>query len=182
MRARFVSQIRNLSVGIRQGHDEYLGPQGRMVPAERHLEAEFDHDLATKADIEAAKATFESWPGLMELDNGQPFGHGLRVSVFDAEHAQLKNGWSDEETELVVEVLRQHPVQGYFEIEFEPAAKPWNRYDEIEDPDRLVELAIEFGVDIPSVIAYELENRARPQVVEALEAARDEVEEATVSA
>ena len=181
MKARFVSQIRNLTVGVRTGRESQLGADGRMAPAVPTLEAVFEHSLATKADIEAAKSGMH-FHGLMQLDNGQDFGHGLRVSVFDAEHAQLQNGWSDEDTALVVETLRNIPSGDFIEVEVAAAEKPWNRYDELEDPERIVELAREFGADAQSVIAYEVENRNRPQVIEPRELAIDEIEEAVVSA
>ena len=58
------------------------------------------------------------------------------MSVFDSEIVALQDGWTEEEGELVENVLRASDENGraYVEIIPAPATLPWGNYDEIEDP------------------------------------------------
>lgn len=177
---RFVSQQKGHRVIVRNGRESYLGPQGDMVPPVTELVALFTHNLLTRDDAEEAKSRMHI-RGTTEDEAGRPIDPAYRLSVFDSEVAQLQNGWTDEETDLVVAKLRSLLNRGdVIEIEPEPVVKPWNGYDAIEEPDRIVELALAVEADLAKVLAYEKANKARPEVIDALRAEIADGEEESV--
>ncbi len=171
--ARFVSPHRNYSHGVREEKPQRLGPYGEQLPEQKGLSADFSPDLRTDEDVALAKSTFD-FRGLPIWENGQTIDPTYRIAVFDSEVAALQNQWTQEEHDLVVETLRHNgPIgQMYIEVVPAPAEKPWNGYDELEDADRIVELALGIGADLDQVIAYESQNENREAVVEALGAAK----------
>lgn len=170
--ARFVAAHRNYSHGVRNHVAAHLGPDGKMVPEQTELSADFTPDLRTDEDTAFALATL-TFRGLPIFEDGRPVEPHYRISVFDSEIAKLQNGWTDEDEALVVETLRtQGPINVmYAELVPAKADKPWNGYDEIEDAERVVELATAIQADLQQVAQYERENRARPEVIAAIEAA-----------
>jgi hypothetical protein len=169
---------------VRSEREAYLGPDGKMVPAQRHLSADFSPDLRNDEDTALAKSTF-TFRGLAIYENGQPVNPSYRISVFDSEVARLQNGWTEAEEALVVEELRERgPIgQMYVEVVPVPAERPWNGYDELTDASRIVELAIAIDADLEKVLQYERENRNRADVLQALQSAADAADETiTVSA
>ena len=179
--ARFVSPHRSYSHGVRSGREAYLGPDGKMVPAETSLSADFTPDLRTDEDTALAKSTFK-FRGMPIYESGQEVDPTYRISVFDSEVAKLQNQWSDADEALVVDALRNNgPIgQMYVEVIPVPAEKPWNGYDELTDADRIVDLAIGTGADLSLVVAYETENLNRELVIDALQAALAEADETII--
>ena len=176
--ARFVSPHRNYKHGVRRETPAHLGPDGKMVPAVRALQAEFDPDLRNDADIALAKSTF-TFRGMPIHENGQPVNSTYRISVFDSEIMALKLGWTEEEEALVVDELRNRgPIgQMYVEVVPVPAEKPWNGYDELDDADRIVDLATAIGADLEAILQYERENANRAEVIAALQGVMAEADE-----
>jgi hypothetical protein len=176
--ARFVSPHRNYSHGIRNHVDAHLGPDGKMVPEQSELSADFSPDLRTDEDTAYALSNLK-FRGLPIFEDGTPVQPHYRISVFDSEVAKLQNGWTDEDEALVVEALRTRGPIGTMYVEFvpAPAEKPWNGYDELDDPARIVELANGIDADLVKVIQYEKENKNRPAVLDALETAQSEADE-----
>jgi hypothetical protein len=170
--ARFVSSHRNYSHGVRNGVPAHLGPDGRMVPEQTELSADFTPDLRTDEDTALAMASLQ-FRGLPIFEDGRPVPPNYRISVFDSEVAKLKNGWTDEDEEQVIEALRHGGPIGTMYVEVLPVAaeKPWNGYDELTDADRIVELALAITADLTKVAQYERENKARADVLAALDAA-----------
>jgi hypothetical protein len=182
--ARFVSPHRNFSLGIRDGKPAHLGPDGKMVPEQPELHAQFNPDWRTDIDLALAKSTF-TFRGLAIYENGQEVNPAYRISVYDSELAKLRDGLSDEDEALIVEKLRNSGPIGQMYVEVIPAAasKPWNGYDDLKDADRIVELALAINADLERVVQYERENLNRPAVVDALKAAIEKAGETiTVSA
>lgn len=179
--ARFVSPHRNYSHGVRDFLPQRLGPYGDHLPEQKALEAQFGPDLRTDEDVALAKSSFK-FRGLPIWENGQEVDPIYRISVFDSEVAKLQLGWTDDEEALVVDALRNHgPIgQMYVERVPVPAATPWNGYDELDDAERIVDLAVGTNADIAAVIAYEKENQNRSYVVEALEAATGDTAETII--
>lgn len=179
--ARFVSQHRNFNHGVRNAKEAHLGPDGKMVPETRALDAQFSPDLRTDEDLAFALSTF-NFRGLPIYESGEEVGASYRVSVFDSEVAKLQLGWTDEEEALVVDTLRNSGMigQAFAELVPEPAAKPWNGYDDVEDADRILELALAIGADLDKVLAYETENKNRPEVTATLKIAITEADETIV--
>jgi adenosine/AMP kinase len=170
--ARFVSSHRNYSHGVRNHVASHLGVDGKMVPEQTELQAQFTPDLRTDEDTAVAMAHLQ-FRGLPIFENGQEVGPFYRISVFDSEIAKLQNDWTDEDEALVVETLRTSGPIGsmYVEVVAAKADKPWNGYDEIKDADRVVELALAIDADLQKVVQYERENLNRPEVLAALDAA-----------
>lgn len=158
-----------------------MGLNGVMLPEVPALEAQFETDWRTDPDIALAKSVF-TFRGLAIYENGQPVEPTYRISVFDSELAQLKHGWTDEDTEIVVEALRNSGPIGQMYVEVIPAAaeKPWNGYDELDDPARIVELALGINADLDQVMQYERENERRPEVLAALKEAADSASETII--
>ena len=170
--ARFVSSHRNYSHGVRNYIASHLGPDGKMVPEQTELQAQFTPDLRTDEDTAVAMAHLQ-FRGLPIFESGEEVGPFYRISVFDSEVARLQNGWTEDDEALVVKTLRESGPIGAMYVEVVPAKadKPWNGYDELVDAERVVELAVAINADLVSVAQYERENRNRPEVLAALDAA-----------
>ena len=179
--ARFVSPHRNYAHGVRKGSEAHLGPDGKMLPAEKELMADFSPDLRNDEDLALAKSSFV-FRGLPIYENGQPVSVAYRVSVFDSEVARLQNEWTADEEALVVDALRNHGPIGQMYVEVIPVAaeKPWNGYDELTDADRIVELALAINADLEKVLSYEKENLNREDVIAALGSANEAADETII--
>jgi hypothetical protein len=180
--ARFVSSHRNYSHGVRGHVPAHLGPDGKMVPEQTELSANFTPDLRNEEDTALALASLQ-FRGLPIFEDGRPVAPNFRISVFDSEIARLQNGWTEDDEALVVETLRARGPIGVMYIEVVPAAapKPWNGYDNAEDAEKIVELAVAIDADLEKVLQYERENKARPEVIAALDAAIDAAGEIIVA-
>jgi len=182
--ARFVSAHRNFAMGVRGHKPAPLGPDGKMVPEQTELSADFTPDLRTDEDTTVALAGL-NFRGLPIFEDGRPVTPHYRISVFDSEIAKLQNGWTDEDEALVVDALRSGGGVNVMYLEVIPAKadKPWNGYDGLTDPDKVVELALAIDADLTQVAQYERENLNRPEVIAAITAAIEEAGETiTVSA
>jgi hypothetical protein len=179
--AQFVSQNQNFRHGVRDEVPEHLGHDGKMVPGVRPLEAAFDRGGLTPEAITEAKAKL-SFHGLMEHESGEDLDPVYRMSVFDSEVAQLQNGWTDDERALVENVLRASDENGraYVEIVPAPAELPWANYDEVEEPEKVIEIAATIGADFDEIIRYELDNQNRDRWLEALREAKATQEEVVI--
>lgn len=179
--AQFVCQNQNFRHGVRDEVPEHLGHDGKMVPRVRPLEAEFSRGgLTPEAIVEAkAKLTFH---GLMEHESGEDLDPVYRMSVFDSEIAALQNGWTEAEEQLVVNVLRASDENGraYVEIVPAPAELPWANYDEIDEPEKAIEIALTIGADFDEIIRYELDNQNRERWLEVLREAKATQEEVVI--
>jgi hypothetical protein len=170
--ARFVSQHRNFNHGVRNGQPAHLGPDGVMRPEVTELSAQFNPDLRTDEDLAFALSTF-NFRGLPIYESGKEVPASYRIAVFDSEIARLQNGWTEADEALVVDVLRNSGMNGtaYVEVVPEPAAKPWNGYDDVTDAARIMELALAIDADLQKVLQYEKENQNRPEVTAELKIA-----------
>ncbi len=178
---QFVTQYPGLRHGVRDEVPEHLGHDGKMVPHVRALEAAFSRGALTPEAITEAKAKL-TFSGLMEYESGEDLDPAYRIAVFDSEVVGLQEGWTEAEEALVVETLRASEENGrmYVEIVPAPASVPWSNYDDIEEPERVVEIALTIGADLDEVIRYELENENRARWLDALKAARELQEETIV--
>jgi hypothetical protein len=179
--ARFVSAHRNYSHGVRPHKAAHLGPDGKMVPEQTELSADFNPDLRNPEDTSVALSEL-TFRGLAIYEDGRPIQPHYRISVFDSEIAKMQNGWTDEDEALVVQALRTGGPIGEMYVEVVPVAaeKPWNGYDELDKADRVVELALAIGADLEKVAQYEAENQNRPGVIAALQDAIEEAGETIV--
>ncbi len=176
--ARFVSPHRNYAHGVRPAKEAKMGPDGKIIPEQRELSVSFSPDLRTDEDVAFANSTF-TFRGMPIFENGQPVKTTYRIAVFDTEVAMLQNGWTEAETKLVIATLRasSHIGSQFAELVPDPAPKPWNGYDEVDNVERIVDLAVAIDADLTKVIQYERENASRPEVIEALQAVLDAADE-----
>jgi hypothetical protein len=149
---------------------------------QRGLEAQFDPMGLTEYEKEQAleRLSFHGLP--MNSDTETEVSPVSRLSVFDSEAAKKEKRWDDEEHDLVVQTLRESDRNGldFIEVDAKVRPAPWKTYDNLTDPEKIVELATEIGVPITDVLAYERENENREDVVTALEEALDPADASAV--
>ena len=170
--ARFVSQHKGLGITVQQPTPDRTIPDdsGRphVVPGQRRIHVKFDHGLLTPKDIAFAKANLRFRGTVMDAAQ-RDIDPTYRMGVIDTEVLALQEGWTDAEHQLVINKLRDETRHGEFvEVEREALAAPWANYDQIDDPDRIVELAAATDADFAVVLEYELANQNRPAVLQAL--------------
>jgi hypothetical protein len=170
--ARFVSKYANYSHGVRSEIVEQIAPgQTRVLVVP--LEAKFEssgHNLSDQ-EVEVGQAKL-SFTGLPEDRDTESLVHPRsRMSCFDSEQAKKQNRWSQEDHDLVVETLRESEMLGVEFVELEQPARlaPWKGYDKLESAKKIVELVEAIEINPAEVLAYELENAARADVIAALE-------------
>ena len=197
--ARFVSANRGQIVTVQVEEDEYLGPRG-VVPRKKLIEAKFTHDNVRPEDAVVAKlarsqgglANIDPKPdgsmpdspfrGLTQQENGQFLPVETRLSVFDSEQAALQERWTPDEEEFVVEFLRSKAGGDFIEVKAAPASIPWNGYDRVTDPTRMIEIAADIEADLSTILQYEKENQDRADFISVLEEALVEEEDVVVTA
>lgn len=168
-KARFLSRYSNFSVGIQSLVREAYGT-GESKTLKPRIDAQFHKGLVTDEDLALALQTFQ-FPGLpFDNEKNEHVSPRYRLSVWDAGWAQETEGWSDEQIELIVEKLRKDPGNGvdFVEVAAKRAGEPFPNFDElsIEDVLRVVKIA---ALDPASVVAYELENQNRQELIDALQ-------------
>lgn len=161
-------------LGIVNEQDVYHPTNGKYLRTEPAVNAEFFHSSPPQWATEQALANprFQSaWNALPDGAMKQAY-----IGVFDTEAAQVANGWSDETREYVEEFLLSYPDYGlsYVKAELpeELLNKPWPNYDETHHM-KIVKIAKETGTDLQVALDYERKHKARPRVIEELEAAID---------
>lgn len=165
-------------VGVKKEQMQHHPVSGEFLGFTAGIDADFRHGglPGWAREVGLANPTFRQlWGG---LPDGTDFGRYL--SKYDTDACAREYGWSAEDKELVENVLRNHPLNGYRFIEVEDpsltAAPPWPNYDAAQWK-QIPILAVEFGADISYCIEYEKQNKNRPAVVAALEEllAKDEL-------
>lgn len=157
------------SVGIRSTVVEHYAT-GQQKTVIEGLEAQFENKGLTDQEVEIGLKTF-NWPGLPEdRETGTLVSPISHLSVFDSESARKQYGWSDEDENLVVQTLRSNSGLGreFIEVEVPKAPAPWAGYDKLESADKIAEIALATETKLADVIAYELENRDREDVIDVL--------------
>lgn len=180
--ARFVSRYGKYSHGVREEIAEQYARGTRII--QRPLEAQFDERGLTDFEKETAAQRL-SFHGLPEdKETGHDVSPYSRLSLFDSEQARKHFRWTDEEHDLVVETLRESGMNGieFIEVDQPKRPAPWNGYDNLTDAEQIIELAIATETPIADVLAYELENQKREEVIAALEelGADDETDDEVV--
>jgi hypothetical protein len=98
---------------------------------------------------------------------------GYQGGFFDLDSAAEQLGWNEDEKGLVERELdrqcqlRPGSVQSVDYVTA-PAELPWPTYDAEDDPDRIYAQAVPLGL-AGKTLAYERENRRRPDLIAALE-------------
>lgn len=167
--ARFASRYAAYSHGVRDEIAEQFSRGTRII--EKGLQAQFDPRGMTDFERESAAKQL-SFHGLPEdKETGRDVEVYSRLSLFDSAWAAKQNKWTPEEEQLVVETLRESERFGidYIELTQPKRPAPWGGYDKLTDIEQIVELAIATETPIADVLAYELDNQKREDLIALLE-------------
>lgn len=135
------------------------------------LTASFGRDGRTDEDVQFGLTRF-TFTGLPEFRGSEEeIPADYRISVFDTDWMIEHYGWSEEDAEEAIKVLRASEGHGveFLEMVPEPTAIPWPTYNDLDSPEEIAQIALATGT-VAQAIAYELENRNAAPVVNALEA------------
>lgn len=122
----------------------------------------FQQGGATTAEVRTALQRFK-FKGLAEGENP-----ATRLSVLDTDELAHAQNWTPEEKAEIEELLDAGQGEFYFKVVPEPAAKPWDNYDETPAA-QISATATMIGKDPELVLAYERENKNRKSVIEEME-------------
>lgn len=164
---------------IRDRQPEYHPVTGAVIRVKPALAVQFRPAGDVPDYAKEAISKMPDWGRGVGLEE-DPF---TRCGIFDSVIAADDNRWSAEDLQEVEDTLRR--VEGFsFVIVDKPRIpKPWPKYDDVS-PDNEEEAAfaisrgvVENGYSPVDVKAYELENKARPLVLEALDVLISEQEQ-----
>ncbi len=157
--------------------------RGNMVqPKRRRVFAKF---LRGEAPIHAQKVALETFSFRKIIQN---FPRERWFGYFNSKDAQLQQGWTDEEHDLIVARLVE---QGYLEVKPVKIAPPWPAYDKLVKQGqrtdahvaaKIAEKVAEDGYDPAAVAEYERQNLNRPEVLAVLDVSKDEEPEPLLAA
>ncbi len=158
--ARYIARAQKYGHGI--GEAEY-DVAGREVKKKRI--AQFQSGVLLDHETEFGLKAF-TFKGLAD---GVP--PETRLSVFDTRDYQKANRLTDEEREEIEFILDNSPAIGadFVKVEEYHAPKPFPSYDE-KEPEEILEIIEAAGVNPDVAYAYEAENLARTELLEAFTA------------
>jgi hypothetical protein len=165
-KARFVSRYGNYSVGAQSKIAEHFGTGEERV-LKRRIDAQFHRSLVSDEDLALAIQSFHFTGLPFNEETNSNISPRFRVSVWDSEWARINEGWEEDEIALMIQKLRNDPGLGtdHVEVAATRAAEPFPNYDDlsIEDILSIVKLA---SIDPATVIAYEVENQNRKELLD----------------
>lgn len=182
---RFISKYAFYTIAFQTEFIQYLQDgQGRTVSntLQPMLDCKFSPALSLNPwELKAAEG-FRFRGTLVEADEMTPVTPVHNVSVFDTENFAQQNNLDVETRERLEKFLIDRPEHGIdYMVVYEPKLMaPWPAYDEIRGggakttAEKVVEQVVALGFandaeTLETVIAYERQNLARPEVIEALE-------------
>lgn len=172
--ARYLSKYSSMKKTVIKSQQTLVqGPQGPYLQQMRppHI-AFFRTTGVTPWEREFAIAHF-GFSGI--ADGEDPVN---RISSYDTDEEAKLNGWTPEEKAAVEHLLDTQATSDYFRVEKPALLAPWPNYDELVPQGRrtkelvaeqIAETVKTLGIDREAVIAYELENGNRREVLEALQ-------------
>lgn len=151
---------------------------GRVVKrAERRLVAQFVRGGASDWVLRAATERFN----FTGRGDGEPLS--MMVGVFDSGLAKSQQRWTDDEHDQVVRFLREETNPLWFIVEEPKLEAPWPTYDKLtvqgrrtseQVAEKNIQTAVEIGVALEDLVAYERQNRNDAKVIAAYERALEE--------
>lgn len=151
---------------------------GRVVKrAERKLVAQFQRGGAPDWVVAEAQKRFD----FKGRGDGEPLA--MLIGVFDSALARDAHKWSEDEHDTVVRHLRDTVNPYWFVAEQPKLPAPWPTYDKLtvqgqrtaeKVAAKNVETALEIGVSLADMIAYERQNRNDAKVIAAYEQALED--------
>ena len=170
---RFLSKYGKYIVSIQPQINESYAT-GHTKTIQRAIYATFSLDGVTGDDRALAREHFSFNGFYQEEDLVTIVDPSYRISCFDSLLAQQREGWSNDERIMVENTLiakaQQFPddVLVIEEIRLSP---PWPTYDAFAGTQaELIAKLHEDGFDLAEVLAYELQEQKREEVIAALEA------------
>ena len=174
--ARYISQWGSYKIKVIPAQYTLIqGPNGpHEVLTRNPVIAIFSQQGITPYEKEVALARFR-FKGLAEGED--PL---RRISSFDTEQEARQMGWDEQFKNEVERILDQKQGIDFFRVDKPKAAAPWPTYDKTP-PKKVLQMTEDMCIDPELVIAYEAENKNRPEIIEALQPGEKE-EEIIVSA
>lgn len=167
-----VSTSANLRIQLRP-EKSVFAENGEVIRVDRRLVLEFRHG-GLIPDF--------AWDVARQMpDYGRGAGIGqdprLKCGWFDTDAMVASGAWTEEERGAAEDLIRARPELGsMFAIAEKPRLEPpWPKYDSVRGKQGkpiaavISEMVADLGLDPANVLAYELENKARGPVIEALE-------------
>ncbi len=162
----FKSRITNFTANVRHEMHKRHPVTGDIIETIPAIRAEFGQHLGEITYLDPDTGTMET-------------GAEIRGGFFDTVSAQEKNGWTDEEREMVERRLIQlatNPPDGkqfggecWVELHSEaPVAAPWPAYDKATNYLEIAKTA-EITGTLAAALAYEKQNKKRDGVIAELE-------------
>ncbi len=172
---RFVSKYPRLGIGAYQTELFVLAVDGQRDKTRDSISVMFTQEDLYQEDLAFALARWDEkeFSGRWLDADGvtlQPVAE--RIGVFDTE----KQGWDDDLRRKVEAWMLAKPNYGndFLQVEALPAGAPWQTYDSTPAA-KIAPAAQALGL-VTEALAYENENKRRPTVVAALEAAAEKTE------
>lgn len=172
--ARFVARFRNYRHGIQNGRMMVLA-DGQQQELKPEIIAAFEPAQAvlTEDEIQFGIENLNHKGLPIDRDRNVAFSPRSRISGFDSEKYARERGYTDEEHDLIVQVLRDSRRNGIAFIELPTSGgsrleKPWKTYEETPVKE-VLKVAKAAGLDFADVLTYEKANRNDPTVVLLLE-------------
>jgi len=169
---RYVSKYAKYMINVRKPIIEYYAT-GQQSTIQSEITAVFDVGLVSGDERALARSHFSFNGFSQEQDEVTIVEPDARISAYDTRLAQIENGWSDEERELVERALNEEAQRlpdDMIAIEETRTLPPWPNYDSFKGSrDQLLSKIEEDGFDFAQALAYERENQNRPEIVAALE-------------
>jgi hypothetical protein len=179
---RFLSKYAKYIVSVQPQINESYAT-GHTKTIQRPIYAIFALDGVTGEERSLARAHF-SFNGFYQNEDLVTIVEpDYRISLFDSEVAQRREGWSDEERLMVeaelIEKARLFP-DDLLVIEEVRLTPPWPNYDSFSGAQpELLEKIHSDGYDYADVLAYERQAQNRPEVIAALERMLEEEPDTT---
>lgn len=177
---RFISKSARYQTCFKRDVTEHFATgESRVIQPMWNVEFKPDQWLAH--ELEVAKATFANRGMPTEIDEVTPVDSTYRFGTFDTGEFQQQHaseGFDDARRKELEMFLLNHEDYGstFVMVETPRLAPPWPTYDEfrgvrgLPTAERIAEKVREDGYEVAAVIAYEVANAHRQDVIDALEA------------
>jgi hypothetical protein len=174
--ALYVSSSANLKVTVRTKKPIFSQKTGEQIGTTKKIGAQFQPGGALPPWAKEQALARLSWRGLP-----QEIQPGEQIAWFDSDQYAYDNKLTDDEKQMVEDVLDRGQGEDFIRVEQPKIEAPWKSYDELTVhgrrtaaivAEKIVELVQATGTDPEHVIRYERENR-RPgsdEIVAAMEA------------
>lgn len=174
---RFISKYKRYVIWFQREKLEHYAT-GESRELQPGIVCEFDlYGSMTPWEIVAARETFTNYGLPTEVDMVTHIDALTRVSVFDSEICQQRQGFSDEKRLEMEAFLLGRPEYGvdFVMVEEPRLSAPWPTYDDfrgvrgLPTAQAIAKKVEEDGFAVADVVAYERQNANRTDVIDALE-------------